>query len=679
MTKNNSPAMNERARDLVLDIVTKTPLSRLLSNMRIGRKLRVGFYLLMALTLFVVVLSVLAGDQARMFINLTDKQLFPVATVASEAEADLLRMQASVHAYLVLGEAQYRTDYENARAIFEAGLNDLISRKEDMSDVNRGRLDEVHAVYTEWSALPDQMFDLRDDRLTREPAYATIAIDGVAFGGQVILQIHEMIELQTLRTPSQTNVELLADMSDFQYSFAQMMSGLRNYTTTRNRAFRREYEENLVLNELAWSELQEKRVRGLLNTSQEALMNIVDENRTAFLALPEEEIYHWLEQEPDISRQDLLIFRTEAVPKAELMLALLDDIHREEEVRVARFLEFGNMGLASTRVQTIAAGIGAVVLGLGLALSLGANIVGPITRLTAVAGRIEDGDLEAQALIESRDEIGLLATAFNSMTGRLRGTLQQVRKEKTRADNLLNVVIPIGVQLSSEKDFNKLLEKMLVEAKSFCHADAGSLYLAKDNELHFEIVHNDSQDLQLGGTTGNKVTLPHIPLYLEDGSPNKRNVATYSILTGEVVNVADAYHSDVFDFPGIHEFDDNLGYHTVSLLTIPLKDEDDIHGVLQLINARATDGEIIPFDDNLQQMMESFSSLATAALTAYIREQALRQEIRQLRIEINEAKVQQQVSETVDTDFFQQLQSKSRDIRRRRSRRRQKEAKDDTQ
>jgi hypothetical protein len=64
-------------------------------------------------------------------------------------------------------------------------------------------------------------------------------------------------------------------------------------------------------------------------------------------------------------------------------------------------------------------------------------------------------------------------------------------------------------------------------------------------------------------------------------------------------------------------------------------------------------------------MMESFSSLAVAALESYIREQALRQEIQQLRIEIDEARRQQQVSEIVDTDFFQDLRSKARDLRRR--------------
>ena len=54
-----------------------------------------------------------------------------------------------------------------------------------------------------------------------------------------------------------------------------------------------------------------------------------------------------------------------------------------------------------------------------------------------------------------------------------------------------------------------------------------------------------------------------------------------------------------------------------------------------------------------------------AALEAYVREQGLRQEIQQLRIEIDETRRQHEVSAIVDTDFFQALQSKARTMRKR--------------
>ena len=89
-------------------------------------------------------------------------------------------------------------------------------------------------------------------------------------------------------------------------------------------------------------------------------------------------------------------------------------------------------------------------------------------------------------------------------------------------------------------------------------------------------------------------------------------------------------------------------------------------GFSEPINAQDPESQtIIAFDENLQQMMESFSSLAVAALEAYVREQSLKQEIQQLRIEIDEVKRQKQVTEIIETDFFQDLQDKAQRIRRR--------------
>jgi GAF domain-containing protein len=247
--------------------------------------------------------------------------------------------------------------------------------------------------------------------------------------------------------------------------------------------------------------------------------------------------------------------------------------------------------------------------------------------------------------------------------------LGQVRQERDRADNLLHVVIPIGVELSSEQDFDRMLEKMLLEAKKFCHADAGSLYLrTEDDQLQFVIVRNDTKEIALGGTTGNAVNFPTLAMFDDDGRPNNQYVATQVALTGQSSNIPDVYESKRFDFTGPRRFDEQTGYRTQSMLTIPLQNSlGDVKGVLQLLNAKdPKTGEIIPFDPNLQQMMESFSSLAVAALEAYIREQVLRQEIQQLRIEIDEAKLQKTVSETVDSDFFQDLQARAADIRRRR-------------
>jgi RsiW-degrading membrane proteinase PrsW (M82 family) len=263
--------------------------------------------------------------------------------------------------------------------------------------------------------------------------------------------------------------------------------------------------------------------------------------------------------------------------------------------------------------------------------------------------------------------IGGLTLMSLYITGQLRTILIQLGIQKKRADGLLEIVIPIGVNLASEKNFQKLLESMLVEAKNFCNADAGTLYLKKNSVLEFAVVRNDSLKIAMGGTSGNEVTLPPVKLYDEEGNPNKNNIAAYAALTGEIINIEDAYEDRKFDFSGTREFDKQTGYVSASFLTIPLKDsEDKVQGVLQLLNALDTSKKtIIPFDQNLQQLMASFSALASAALEGYIQEQKLRREIQQLKIEIDHVKRDKQVAEITDSSYFRELKEKAQSMRER--------------
>ena len=57
----------------------------------------------------------------------------------------------------------------------------------------------------------------------------------------------------------------------------------------------------------------------------------------------------------------------------------------------------------------------------------------------------------------------------------------------TNDSALLDIVIPVAIALSVEQDFNRLLERILLESKTLCRADAGTLYVvAGSGELVLE-------------------------------------------------------------------------------------------------------------------------------------------------------------------------------------------------
>jgi len=193
---------------------------------------------------------------------------------------------------------------------------------------------------------------------------------------------------------------------------------------------------------------------------------------------------------------------------------------------------------------------------------------------------------------------------------------RQLKLEKEHSERLVNAVIPIGISLLKEKDYHRLMDRVLVEAKDLCHADGGTLYLMKENQLHFVLLKNDSLKIEMDGLQD---TAPFPPLNLYDpvtGEPNHSQVACHVALDGLSINIPNAYDVQGYDFQGTRLFDERTGYKSISFLTTPLKnDQGEVIGVLQLINAKNPDlGIVIPFELSLQRSVESLADLAAAAM-----------------------------------------------------------------
>jgi HD-GYP domain-containing protein (c-di-GMP phosphodiesterase class II) len=176
----------------------------------------------------------------------------------------------------------------------------------------------------------------------------------------------------------------------------------------------------------------------------------------------------------------------------------------------------------------------------------------------------------------------------------------------------------IGTALSAERNIARLFEMIVEEARKFTNADGGTLYIMSDDnsELQFAIVQTETLQIRMGGT-GGKITWKPVRLYNSDATPNHGNVSAYVALTGNIVNIPEVYDSEGFDFKGTRSFDAQTGYRSKSMLVVPMKNhQNDIIGVLQLLNARDDDGrDVVPFSYESQEMTESLASQAAVALS----------------------------------------------------------------
>jgi PAS domain S-box-containing protein len=83
----------------------------------------------------------------------------------------------------------------------------------------------------------------------------------------------------------------------------------------------------------------------------------------------------------------------------------------------------------NTILITMSLMVGALVISVVLGVVVVRQIVQPIHAMAATAEAISAGDLSRQVQVASRDEVGVLATAFNSMTAQLRQSLQNLEQE----------------------------------------------------------------------------------------------------------------------------------------------------------------------------------------------------------------------------------------------------------
>ncbi len=177
--------------------------------------------------------------------------------------------------------------------------------------------------------------------------------------------------------------------------------------------------------------------------------------------------------------------------------------------------------------------------------------------------------------------------------------------EKEKLDALAH----LGIDLNRIHDLDILMERILTEARRFVSADAGSIYIRDRDMLHFTYTQNDTLQKRL--SAGEKL------IYSTFSIPaDEKSIAGYVTESGQPLNITDVYNIEpTKPYRFNQEIDEYAHYTTRSVLTIPLKNyNNDILGILQIINAQDEAMQVIPFSEKDEKIMLHFASIAAVAL-----------------------------------------------------------------
>ena len=169
-------------------------------------------------------------------------------------------------------------------------------------------------------------------------------------------------------------------------------------------------------------------------------------------------------------------------------------------------------------------------------------------------------------------------------------------KEKQKQNREL---LQVSLALSQERDYNTLLGLILAKIRKFVNADAGSLYLLgkdTDNEnkhLIFKIAQNDSNP-----TDYSEFIMPL----------NRKSISGYVALTGNVLNIKDAYNIPKnAEYSFNKEYDSASQYRTKSMLTLPMRNhKNEIIGIIQLINKKKQNAPKLKSIENAEKYVIPF-------------------------------------------------------------------------
>lgn len=169
-------------------------------------------------------------------------------------------------------------------------------------------------------------------------------------------------------------------------------------------------------------------------------------------------------------------------------------------------------------------------------------------------------------------------------------------------------ILEIFSRLRELRGMDAILDRILLEARKLCHAEAGSIFLVKGDHLIFSIVHNDFLFNAYGINKH---------LYLDATLPiDDRSIAGYTANRGETLVIDDAYAIDPsFPFSFNPSFDKQTGYHTKTILSLPLINfQSNVCAVLQLINALDENDKPRPFSPEMISCVRLLGNHASACI-----------------------------------------------------------------
>ncbi len=236
-------------------------------------------------------------------------------------------------------------------------------------------------------------------------------------------------------------------------------------------------------------------------------------------------------------------------------------------------------------------GVFCVAMALAVSFRFGQSLRRDANAVIEGTRRIEKGEQNVLLDQTRQDELGAVASGINKMYGELAVKNQRLKTQITENDAMTRV----SLAMSSLMPVDTILNLIMENSKLVTRAEASALLLLnkETRKLRFHVVKGENA----GGLA---------ELEIDEGV----GIAGHVAATGKALLVADAYADPRFN----RSYDQQTGFRTRSLLTVPLITKGEVVGVVQVANKSGTKDGFTSFSEDDQRLLEAFAAQAAVSL-----------------------------------------------------------------
>ena len=434
-------------------------VNRIFQNLKVGQKIIAGSIitiLLVAIIMAVVLLNMntLTND----FAYLVEHDQ-PVLSNIAELQKLQVDMETGQRGFVITGKDEFLQPYNDAQDIFDSLLEEEKALVSD-NPPQVARLDELESLHNDWLRLAaePEIAKRREVNLattTTETLSETLA---AGVGKDILDELRGVLDTMESSFRAADNLDAAILTVQIGKDMVDQETGQRGFIITGDESFLEPY--NAAQERLAGhiTELRALLVDDLANSTRLNQVESLANDWVVKAGEPE------IQARRDVNENPATVADVAAMLEVGTGKDILDEMRVIFDEFTAIEVELNQQRAAAANQQatsTAVIGISSTLFGILLTIFLGTyvarNITSSLGDVTTSARKIIGGDLDVEVAVTSEDEVGELASTFNTMTGQLRetlGSLEARNKDQT-------VVTQVATEISSIQNMQEMLERMV--------------------------------------------------------------------------------------------------------------------------------------------------------------------------------------------------------------------------